>query len=593
MAERHVLAEQHNLTNEVLFYFKSFVLTTIRFFKNHFVYKIQKFPLNTLLTNTGVISLSETELWSTDDNEKNWILTAGKVHNLRTAARKLNGIEVPANQTFSFWKHIGKPAKNRGYVIGREIREGCIVPTIAGGLCQLSNALYDAALKAGFEIVERHKHTRVIKGSLAEIDRDATVKWNYIDLRFKSKQSFRIEIEIDAEKLIIKFRSTTKNDQNITQVTGRSPITKLNDCFSCGNYGCFKHPAPFITQPRKAVTTFILDEKWTEYERYVNSVAQPEDHFIIPFATSQRFKINRYSWSAADIKNIKRVSLIAIYRSLYLRVFAKTKRNIFSMMLGLDRMVARQMVDLIPVESTHVVISQNLLPFIWAEGALGGRTFDVIMTRLPIEKLHERLDTAFKKFPDSTTLNDFRSSEDLMTAENASLTKARHIITPHQEIADLFNNKSIRLDWIYPKVTRQTTQGTRILFPGSALGRKGAYEVRRLAKELNLSIVIAGGATEYNFFWNGVKTEKTGPDPFEDVKLVVYPAYVEHQPRILLRAIAAGIPVITTTATGLREMDLVTIIPTGDYDALKAGVARVLEKNEKRITAVSRHEVIL
>ncbi|TMJ35729.1 MAG: hypothetical protein E6G87_11825 [Alphaproteobacteria bacterium] len=28
--------------------------------------------------------------------------------------------------------------------------------TIGGGLCQLSNALYEAALAAGFEIVERH-----------------------------------------------------------------------------------------------------------------------------------------------------------------------------------------------------------------------------------------------------------------------------------------------------------------------------------------------------------------------------------------------------------------------------------------------------
>ena len=66
------------------------------------------------------------------------------------------------------------------------------MPTIAGGLCQLSNALYDTALKANFEIIERHRHTKVIKSSLAEQDRDATVKWNYVDLRFKSTRSFRM-----------------------------------------------------------------------------------------------------------------------------------------------------------------------------------------------------------------------------------------------------------------------------------------------------------------------------------------------------------------------------------------------------------------
>jgi vancomycin resistance protein YoaR len=67
------------------------------------------------------------------DNQYNWFLTAGKIENLRVAARNLNGIEVKANKVFSFWKHIGKPTKRKGYVVGREIREGCIVPTIAGG----------------------------------------------------------------------------------------------------------------------------------------------------------------------------------------------------------------------------------------------------------------------------------------------------------------------------------------------------------------------------------------------------------------------------------------------------------------------------
>ena len=72
-------------------------------------------------------------------------MTAGKIENLRISTKKLHGLEGKANETFSFWKHIGNPNFGQDYVIGREIREGCIVPTIAAGLCQLSNALYDAA----------------------------------------------------------------------------------------------------------------------------------------------------------------------------------------------------------------------------------------------------------------------------------------------------------------------------------------------------------------------------------------------------------------------------------------------------------------
>ena len=84
---------------------------------------------------------------------------AGKIHNLRLAIRRIDGLEIPAGGIFSFWQQIGRATRRRGFVKGRELREGCIIPNIGGGLCQLSNALYDAALQANFEIVERHAHT--------------------------------------------------------------------------------------------------------------------------------------------------------------------------------------------------------------------------------------------------------------------------------------------------------------------------------------------------------------------------------------------------------------------------------------------------
>ncbi|RYD82656.1 MAG: hypothetical protein EOP53_03095, partial [Sphingobacteriales bacterium] len=131
------LTEKHSLLNDSIFRAKTIVLSGNRFFRNLLV-PVRKFSDNGLLINEPVIAVSETELWNTFDNKANWILTAGKVENLRIAARKLNGIEVKANEVFSFWRHIGKPNSTKGFVTGREIREGCVVPTIAGGLCQLS-----------------------------------------------------------------------------------------------------------------------------------------------------------------------------------------------------------------------------------------------------------------------------------------------------------------------------------------------------------------------------------------------------------------------------------------------------------------------
>ena len=180
---RQQLTEKHSFVNNTIFRLKTVVLTGNRIFKN-LLYPTQKFKDKSQLIKKPVIAFSESDLWNPFDNKDNWILTAGKIENLRISAKKLHGLEIKANEVFSFWKHIGNPNFGQGYVIGREIREGCIVPTIAGGLCQLSNALYDAALNANFDIVERHKHTKVIKGSLAEQDRDATYPPDQIHLAY-------------------------------------------------------------------------------------------------------------------------------------------------------------------------------------------------------------------------------------------------------------------------------------------------------------------------------------------------------------------------------------------------------------------------
>lgn len=120
-------------------------------------------------------------------------LQQGKVQNLRRAVTKINQVLVPANQTFSFWAQIGRATKRGGFASGRLLREGCLMPAIGGGLCQLSNALYQAALDCDLEIVERYAHSRVVPGSASESGRDATVAWNYIDLRFRAIHDFCIE----------------------------------------------------------------------------------------------------------------------------------------------------------------------------------------------------------------------------------------------------------------------------------------------------------------------------------------------------------------------------------------------------------------
>ena len=576
MSSTTELIEKHSLKNDLIFRFKMAVHTAKRSFKN-LVDAPLRFSDTNELKNAKVIAVSESELWNAKDNQYNWFLTAGKIENLRVAARNLNGIEVKANKVFSFWKHIGKPTKRKGYVVGREIREGCIVPTIAGGLCQMSNALYDAALKAGFEIVERHKHTRVIQGSLAEKDRDATVKWNYVDLRFKSKNAFRIEIEFTADKLLVKFRSQDANlESNETESTMLT--SKINDCYSCGNTVCFKHPGKIPERKLNDITAYILDEKSTEFETYLATISKVEDYFIVPFSLNDKIKINRFLWDSKNDGHTKSFAIMSIKRSLHLRLQARRKKNIPSLLLSCDEKIVRSILKMIPSECTHIVVSQNLLPFAYKYGLLWGRTYDVLMTRLPIEHLQARLDVLKNNFPQSITAADFRVNQDLLDLEKMALNKARKLISPHSEIVKLYHHKAVQLDWQKPAVKNQLRKGDKIIFPASALARKGAFEMRQLLLDLNLSIHVLGKAQEHDGFWKGINIRYA--NNLEDARLLVLPAYVEHHPKLILRALAMGIPVITTAACGLNPQEKLIIVPVGDYKALKEEVQKFLNRVE-------------
>src|ERR1044071_8509785 len=162
-----------------LFQIKAKLFQLQRILLNQTLLAAPAHPVGQLLAKQEIVAESKSDLWTGNDN---LALQYGKVENLRIALRALNGVEVAAGELFSFWAQIGRPTRGKGYVVGRELRQGCLIPNLGGGLCQLSNALYDAALKADFEIVERHAHSKIIPGSLAEIGRDATVFWNYVDL---------------------------------------------------------------------------------------------------------------------------------------------------------------------------------------------------------------------------------------------------------------------------------------------------------------------------------------------------------------------------------------------------------------------------
>jgi vancomycin resistance protein VanW len=112
-------------------------------------------------------------------------LEAGKRQNVQLAATAFHGVVVRPDRPLSFWRTLGPATAARGFAWGMELRSGCAVPAIGGGLCLLSNALFALAVELGWEILERHGHSMALADPHAL---DATVAYPYVDLRIAPRR---------------------------------------------------------------------------------------------------------------------------------------------------------------------------------------------------------------------------------------------------------------------------------------------------------------------------------------------------------------------------------------------------------------------
>lgn len=526
-----------------------------------------------------VIAECRSPLWP-DTRPEEQVYQFGKVHNLRRAAVLLDGVVVPAGAIFSFWKQIGRASRSRGFVTGRMLQQGCLVPAAGGGLCQLSNALYDAALRAGCEIVERHAHSRRVTGSAAALGRDATVAWNYVDLRFRPRGGLRIAVQLTRDDLVVRFhgqRTAQPPAQTATMPGASAPIAR--SCATCGEISCFRHEHHVSAAREAGRTAFLVDENWPEFQEFVIASRQADDVLGLPL-NGERWRVPRYRWPTAGFTRIGTAIVPALRRTFSIRrAPAQGAARRLAELQGAER-IANRLAKLLTPDVTRVCVAQSLLPYLWRDGHLGGREVEVLMTRLPMSELQTRLDRVLAAHPERGTLGDFRAAATLAEAEDDALAYASRVVTPHAEIARLYSDKVLRLHWKLPAVRagRTALQPRRIAFPGPTVARKGAYALREAARILGLEIVLLGSDLEGQGFWDGIATSKPRPDAdwLDGIAAVVQPAIVEERPRHLLTALAAGIPVIASDACGLAGRDGVTSVAADDPAALIAALSTIL-----------------
>lgn len=545
------------------------------------------------LAQAPIVAEHSALLWN-HPSDAELALTAGKIQNLRVACAALHGLEFPPDSIFSFWKQLGRATTRKGYTTGRELREGCLIANIGGGLCQLTNLLYSAALDARLEIVERHAHSRTIPGSLAESDRDATVFWNYVDLRFRSSSSFRLETILSATHLTVRIRAQRTNQQ----IQSHSPPadklgapTRSNpsgDCLSCGMSSCFRHPSSNTPPSTLGHTAFLLDAYWPEFQAWCTQHSRNTDRWLLPI-DGHRWKKANYAWSTSNPNHTHYATvqtLCSAFESRRLPLQGAVRQR---SLLKREEALAKDYTLSLDPQARHLVLSQNLLPHLWMSGALGGRSFDVLMTRWPISELQRRLDEAAQHHSSSQTLTDFRADPNLVRAEEEALAAAARLITPHRAIANYFGSRALLLDWVFPppEPLPPNRSGRDLFFPASPLGRKGIYELAAALDGLDAELLVLGRATEEGAHGDSshplatIPHRPATPSDLLRAKALVLPAWIEHQPRLALRALANGIPVIASAACGLPDHPLLCQLAEPNPERLHAALVQLLTPDAK------------
>ena len=133
-------------------------------------------------------------------------LQAGKQHNVAVVAALLDGIALTPRRPFSFARAVGPITTERGFVAGRALLGGCLIPTVGGGMCVVTNTIFALAVELGWTILERHGHS-LAHPDLPAVELDATVRVPDVDLRVAPDRPVVLRLAVEDDSLVVRVHA--------------------------------------------------------------------------------------------------------------------------------------------------------------------------------------------------------------------------------------------------------------------------------------------------------------------------------------------------------------------------------------------------
>ena len=201
---------------------------------------------------------------------------ANRINNVQLVSHLIDGTLVGPGATFSFNGTTGERTEEKGFKEAPVIINGELGTGIAGGVCQVSTTVFNAAYEGGLEITERHNHALYI--SHYPTGRDATVNYPDLDLKFVNDTSrwLLLRTFVGSDSLVVNLYGTPVDRRVVTEtsplkVAGPVPVERVDDPdnFKGHNYveesGVPPQEVSVHRTVYSATGTLLHDDTWDSY----------------------------------------------------------------------------------------------------------------------------------------------------------------------------------------------------------------------------------------------------------------------------------------------------------------------------------------
>ena len=220
------------------------------------------------------IAESITPLW-TETDARGRFLVAGKIHNLRLAAARLDGVEIPAGEIFSFWKHVGRTSRLKGYVARPRAARGLHHPEHRRrSLPDLERAL---RRRAPGRFRDRRAprphagHRRLARRTRTRRDRVLELCRSAVPLRPGRSGSRRSLMTGEPHRPVSREQGPADNKLHAIHRTVRTSDATRIRARRASTDDCHRVIKPAATIASSDRQAFLVDEYSPEFDRYVSA----------------------------------------------------------------------------------------------------------------------------------------------------------------------------------------------------------------------------------------------------------------------------------------------------------------------------------